>query len=384
MYTRDGQDLPVVDADSHVIEPPGAWDRFVSRAYSERVPRLLSEAGTDWLVVDGEKFFSYAMSGGLARGDQGFPDANGSAHGRWEECILPGAYDLKQRLADMDRDGIDVGILYPTVGMGLFGLADRALARALALAHNRWVAELCSQCPSRLKGVGIVMPDDAVRAAADIDLCHKLGHVQVLLPLWSGGKDFSDGSWDPIWDKAASLPMPVGSHAFATGRSRRPARSDSLIEALVDRTADIERALVALVFGGVLDRFEGMRFVSVENEAGWAAGLIDRADVSYLRGRRSVAGLPGCRRLPSEVFHEQIYFTFIRDQTAIDARRVIGPANLMWSTDYPHNSSTWPDSRQRLSSYLRPELAADEVAAIVGGNARRLYNVTAPVAVTRP
>ena len=47
----------------------------------------------------------------------------------------------------------------------------------------------------------------------------------------------------------------------------------------------------------------------------------------------------------------------------------------MWSTDYPHNSSTWPDSRDQLSSYLRPELGVDEVAAIVGGNALRLYDL---------
>jgi predicted TIM-barrel fold metal-dependent hydrolase len=379
VYARDGHDLLVVDADSHVIEPPGAWDAFVSHAYAERAPRLLTDDGTDWLVVDGEKFFSYAMSGGLARGDKGFPDAGGRARGRWEECILPGAYDVEQRLADMDRDGIDIGILYPTSGMGLFNLADRALARELALAHTRWVAELCSRCPSRLKGVGVVLADDPLQAAADIELCRALGHVQVLIPLFAGGRDFSDPWWDPIWDKAASLKMPLGSHAFALGRARHQAGSDSLVEALVDRTAVVERALVALVFGGVLDRFEGLRFVSVENEAGWAAGLIDRADVSYRRGRRSAPGLPGCRRLPSDIFHQQIHFTFIRDQTAIDARRVVGPANLMWSTDYPHNSSTWPDSRQGLSGYLRPEVGVEEVAAIVGGNALRLYGLTAGV-----
>ena len=70
-----------------------------------------------------------------------------------------------------------------------------------------------------------------------------------------------------------------------------------------------------------------------------------------------------------------MFSTFIHDQTAIDARRVIGTANLMWSTDYPHNSSTWPDSFEHLSGALRPELEVDDVARIVGGNTVDLYQL---------
>ena len=379
MYTWNDHEMLVVDADSHVIEPPGAWDPYVTARFRDRTPRLVRDDDTDWLELDGARLSSYAMLSGLARGNRGIPDADGAPKGRWEDDILPGAYAVGPRLADMARDGIDAAVVYPTIGMSFYGLADRALAFELQRAYNRWIADFCAGAPDRLKGVAMIMPDDP-DAAGEMERCRAAGLVQVLVPLPIDDRPFSDPAWDRIWSAANALAMPVAVHAFAGRRDRR-ARSDTLVEALVDRTADMERALVALVFGGVLDRYDQLRFVSVENEAGWAASLIDRADVSYRRGRRTGTGLAGCSRMPGEIFRERISFTIIHDQTAIDARRVIGTANLMWSTDYPHNSSTWPNSFEQLSGSLRPELHDDEVAAIVGGNAAALYGIDTPAPI---
>jgi predicted TIM-barrel fold metal-dependent hydrolase len=378
MHERNGHHLAVVDADSHVVEPPGAWDAFVTHAFRERVPRLVSKAGGDWLELEDAPFFSYGMVSGLARNDPGLPDAAGPPGGRWQDDLVAGAYDVRARLTDMDRDGIDAAVVYPTVSMGLFALRDRTLARELANAYNRWIASFVAECPDRLKGVGVLIPDEPTNAVADMTACLELGLVEVLVPSSCGGRDYADPCWEPIWAQANDTGMAIGSHAF-TGRSEdRGVRSDTLVEALVDRTAAIERALVALVFGGVFDRFEGLRFVSVENEAGWAASLLDRADVSFRRGRRSSHELRGCDRLPSELFAEHVYLTFIHDQTAVDARRVIGPANLLWSTDYPHNSTTWPTSLELLDRLVRPEFGTDDLAALVGRNAAALYRIELP------
>jgi predicted TIM-barrel fold metal-dependent hydrolase len=375
MYERNGRQFAVVDADSHVVEPPGAWDPFVTGAFRDRVPRLVSRGGGDWLELEDAPFFSYGMVSGLARNDPGLPDAAGPPAGSWQDDLVAGAYDVRARIADMDRDGIDVAIVYPTVSMSVFALADRALARELANAYNRWIAAFVAECPDRLKGVGVLLPDDPTDAVADMTACVELGLVQVLVPTTCGGRDYADPCWEPIWALASETGMAVGSHAF-TGRSEdRGVRSDTLVEALVDRTAAIERALVVLLFGGVFDRFEGLRFVSVENEAGWAASFLDRADVSYRRGRRSSKELRGCDRLPSELFAEHVSLTFIHDQTAVDARRVIGTANLLWSTDYPHNSSTWPTSLEQLDRLIRPEVGSDDLGALVGKNAAALYRI---------
>jgi predicted TIM-barrel fold metal-dependent hydrolase len=365
----------VVDADSHVIEPPDAWATHLPAAWRDRAPSLVTEDGADWLVLDDARFFNYPMVGGLARQEPGLPDAGGPPRGTWREALVPGAYEVAPRLADMDRDGVDAAVVYPTVGMGLFGLADHELARGLAQAYNRWIAGYVAGCPSRLLGVGVVVPGEAAEMVADMAQCRELGLVQVLLPLATDQSGFADPRWEPVFEFADSTGLLLACHAF-TGRpkGRRP-RSDTLVEALVDRTAAIERAVVELVFGGVFDRFADLRFVSVENEAGWAAGLIERADVSFRRGRRSGEGFAGCQTLPSELCRDHAFFTFMRDRAAIDARRVIGEQNILWSTDYPHNSSTWPHSLEVLDTQLRPEISDEDVAAVVGGNAARLYGL---------
>ena len=46
--------------------------------------------------------------------------------------------------------------------------------------------------------------------------------------------------------------------------------------------------------------------------------------------------------MPSEYFHRQIYCTFIDDPVGVASRQFIGVDNIMWSSDYPHTTSTWP------------------------------------------
>jgi hypothetical protein len=124
-----------------VIEPPGIWEDHVAPAFRNRVPQLVEREGSDWLALEGTPFFSYAMMGGLARQDPTLPTAGAQGPVHWREALLPGAYRVADRLKDMDRDGIDAAVVYPTVAMGLFGLADQVLAGELARGYNRWLAE---------------------------------------------------------------------------------------------------------------------------------------------------------------------------------------------------------------------------------------------------
>jgi predicted TIM-barrel fold metal-dependent hydrolase len=49
--------------------------------------------------------------------------------------------------------------------------------------------------------------------------------------------------------------------------------------------------------------------------------------------------------LPSEYFHRQVFATYVDDAVAIHNLDLIGVGNLMWSSDYPHNASSWPHSQ---------------------------------------
>ena len=76
--------------------------------------------------------------------------------------------------------------------------------------------------------------------------------------------------------------------------------------------------------------------------------------------------------VPSHYWRNNVHYTFMRDRTAIIARDLIGVDRLLWSSDFPHGDSTWPDSQKVIDEELGDIPAADQ-KAILHDNAARLY-----------
>jgi hypothetical protein len=56
----------------------------------------------------------------------------------------------------------------------------------------------------------------------------------------------------------------------------------------------------------------------------------------------------------------------------VPLRHTIGLEKLMWGSDYPHDEGTYPYSREAIRNSFAG-LPHDEIAAILGGNAARVY-----------
>jgi predicted TIM-barrel fold metal-dependent hydrolase len=368
--------LTVVDADSHVIEPPSMWEEHVSGPFRARAPEVVDDDGNEWLVCDGQRLMSAGHISGLGRQDATLPLDGSLPRSRWRRDIMKGAFEPAARLADMDADGVDIGIIYPTVALTLYSLADRVLAEHLLDGYNRWLAAFCAADPIRLRGVGALLADRPEDAGPAVRRCKEMGFLSVLVPLYDDrDPGFASPEWDPVWSEAQDGDLPVAFHAFVRGPRGQLSVTEGAMDALVDRTARVQRALLSLILGGVFSRFPRLRIVSVENEAGWAASMLERADQSFRRGRfRDTGGGPG--RVPSEIFRDHVYLTILSDRTAVHARTVIGVGNLLWSSDYPHNVSTWPRSADHIRAW-REEAGVpdDDVARMVGGNAGDLYRL---------
>ena len=76
-------------------------------------------------------------------------------------------------------------------------------------------------------------------------------------------------------------------------------------------------------------------------------------------------------RLPSEIFEDHMYLTFMDDEVGGHALDYWGDRNCMWSSDYPHPVSSWPKSRAIVEDLLEGFPDADR-AAITHGNAERI------------
>jgi predicted TIM-barrel fold metal-dependent hydrolase len=103
--------------------------------------------------------------------------------------------------------------------------------------------------------------------------------------------------------------------------------------------------VTAMIFSGLLDRHPKLKVLSVENDASWALSVLERMDDRWQHDKAwaGTSGLTSGRK-PSQVFHDQVGCTFMRDRIAILNREIIGEGNIMWGSDYPHFDGAWPNS----------------------------------------
>ena len=227
MTTIDG--LRYIDSDGHILEHPTAMPDYAPAEYRDRVWHIETDKdGVEWLHYNGTVTPSNFMS--LA-GTAGFPDEkveqvrNGEI--RYSE-VRPAAYTAKARLQDMDTDGIDLAVLYPTSMLGLQSVPDEEFARVQARAYNDWASDHTQEGEGRLFAAGAVPPmndEDGVEAVADEirRVAEKPGMVSVFLrPNPSvDWRPFNDKVYDPVWQAAADTGLVLAFHPFLDARPSR-------------------------------------------------------------------------------------------------------------------------------------------------------------------
>ena len=153
----------IVSADDHVFEPADLWTSRMEPKFRDRAPHVVrrEEDHSDWWYCDGAKGVSGGSGGSQAGARFDQPETLSFA-GSFED-IYPGGYIPEEHIKDMDTDGLDVSILYPTEGLFLFHVQDSELLNAIFRTYNDWIAEHCSSFPRRLKGIGMLNIDDVPR-----------------------------------------------------------------------------------------------------------------------------------------------------------------------------------------------------------------------------
>ena len=131
-----------------------------------------------------------------------------------------------------------------------------------------------------------------------------------------------------------------------------------------------------LCASGVLERFPGLRFGSVEAGIGWVAWALSAMDEAYKKHHMFVR--PKLSMLPSEFFKQNGFATFQEDKPGLDLAREHGLTdNFMWANDYPHHEGTWPHSAQAIERTML-NLDDAERAKILGLNAARVFGFEIP------
>ena len=361
-------DYPIISADSHVTEPDETYIDNIDPAYRDRAPRIVDggERG-DVFEVDG--FKKPIVLGTTAAA--GKPPEQIRQAERFAD-LHRGGWDPVARLDDQLRDGVAAEVIYPTIGMVLCNHRDIDFKRACFQAYNRWIAGYASHAPNRLLCVGQTAMRNPDEAIADLAEIKAHGLRGVMMPGVPGGEDDYDSPvWDPFWEAAIDLGLPLSFHILTTraDHTRGPKMNSFL--SIVRGCQDI---MGMLVLGGVFERNPNLKIVCVEADAGWVPHFMYRMDHAYKRHRYWLPAGQELSRLPSEYFAENIYTTFQDDWTAFRFADSMNWHNLLWANDFPHSDSTWPWSQEMLAEHTR-DLTAEQRQAILSQNTADLYNV---------
>jgi predicted TIM-barrel fold metal-dependent hydrolase len=331
----------LISSDSHIMEPPDLWESRFPNALKERAPK--------------------------------FPPR--SAAGQ-----KPGGYDPSARLEEMQVDGVTAEVLYPTLGLRLFAMEDAEAQEAAFRIANDWLIDYCRVSPGRLVGIPMISLYNLDRAIKELQRCKQAGLVGALV--WQVPPpqlSFATGYYDPFWEAAQDLGMPVNLHILTGFNYSRRLEERKGIEvyrtSVNTKLADTANSLFDLVFSGVLDRFPRLRIVLVENEVGWIPFFLHEWDKYYTR--HSPRHPISITKLPSEYVNKQVYATFFSDPTGGRLLDWWGADTCMWSSDYPHPASTWPHSREVIARELG-HLPEDVLAKVLRHNVIRLYDLKVP------
>src|SRR5213594_127361 len=346
-------DYRIIDADGHVMELDEELREFIGPPYKD-LEWHKSYSFWPGLTMDGY-LRSLRQKGGWAGGGDG-PKAN-----HWLEFL--------------DKNKIELTVLYPTQGLTHGAIQDKDWAICMAKAYNDWLYNKFMKVSPRLVGVALLPIQDITEAIKELRRAvNELGMVGAVLPAVAvGGRLFSGPEFHPLWEEAQRLDVPISTHG---GLSAPSLGLDLVTNFTVAHTLEHPfaqmRHLVSMIFEGVFEVFPRLRFGFLECGVGWVPWLMDRMDEEQERkGHHS----PRCTRKPSEYLRQgNIFFAAEVGETALPlVTRALGSDVILWASDYPHERDQ-RDFKEDIPTLIhRQDLDDDVKRQIFFDNPLRFY-----------
>ena len=363
------QGLRVIDADTHQIEPATMWQDYIDPAFRDRAPRRQEIGGRTLLAVEGESLTSegkYPFSkpefiAALARGFERF------------KRLREADFAAEARLLDMDEQGVDVQVLYPTYGGQLLGreFRDPELLAACCRAYNEWSAEYCDAARDRLRWAAM-LPMQAVARRSARRGC--TGYY--LRPNPIAGRNLCHPDYEPLWSEIEEQGRPICIHD--SGSPHIPSYGDRMETHtsghIIAHPFEAMVAMMTLIWYGVLERHPRLIVVHVEADAGWVPYWLQRMQQHWEFSGN--AEHPDLKMPPTDYFERQVFVAARGDERTLPSVvELVGDDNVVFNTDYPHPDGTFPWGLER---FEEQPLSEESRRKILWDNPARAVRIAPP------
>lgn len=331
--------MNAIDADGHIVEKDADIRKRLPEPFSKRSGSLLPSDGMD------------TNMGGVLGGREG--------------------NDLQTRLRDMDQEGIQISVLFPTSSFAVNSMIERDYAVAYARAYNDFISDICKQTP-RLKGVALVPLQDPKAAVEEANRAvTKLGLVSIAVASQGMKEHLGAQTFWPLYEELERLNVPLCVHNRREGPAGEIRFDSFIFMHTIGRPVETFIQFAGLMYGGVPERFRNLRISFLECGVGWVPYWMERMDEEW--EKRGKVEAPLCKHKPSDYIQQgNLFFAMEPEEETLPyVIDRIGDDKILFASDYPHWDGMFPYVTKTIRE--RKDISDRAKDRILGENAKRFY-----------
>lgn len=338
--TRLPAGTEVFSADNHISLSEDIFFDRCPAALKDRVPRVWYEHDAWTIGSGGKQFLPREFTGVLMQYDP----LSGSS-----------TSELEARMAQLEADGVTRELAFPNALLALMGFPDTEVREACFRIYNEYLAELQERSRGRFFGVGLMNWWDAEGARRTLTEMKTLGIRTFWLPLKPGRAadgepiDYNSPGLSAVWDAIEEAGLPV-SHHIGEAPLSAPCARNSYAVSMVHNAAPFREMFARYVCGGLLDRHPDLRVGWFEGGINWVPSAIQDAEHMYASFRHMLDG--DIEHDVAYYWQNHMYSSFMLDPLGLDLIDRIGVERVMWSSDFPHNESTFGYSEKSVEAVV--------------------------------
>jgi predicted TIM-barrel fold metal-dependent hydrolase len=388
---------PIVDLDAHLVEPEDLWTSRLPAKYREIGPHVeylpggtpildgggyIEAPGTEGPPVAWWFYEDHRYSVKRLIAAAGYPADEITTQGITFDQMRPGCWKPKDRLADMDINGIDAQMCFPNYprfcGQLFMRGKDKELALLCVKAYNDWmVEEWAGESDGRLIPLCLIPLWDPQLAAAEVRRNAARGVRAVCfseLPPFLGLPSIYSGHWDPFFAACDETGTVIACH-IGSG-TKTPQTSDDAPDAVAGTIifGNSVGSMTDYLYSGIFLRYPNLKVLFAEAQIGWIPYLLERIDDVWETHRGWSHSQEYTQEKPSTLYWDHVYSTFFKDDVGIQMLDKIGEDNAIFESDYPHQDGTWPYTREQAAKQFG-HLDQPVIDKLARGNAIRLLRL---------